>query len=86
MINSWKEQFQNAQNNTEENELILAFLNVKKAKYYWNQIQPPIDWTSSVETFKDQLLLEIGRYYSEQSNHTKYHIPCFFKILKQFAE
>jgi hypothetical protein len=83
---SWKEQFQNAQNDTGENELILALLTFRKAKYYWNQIQPPIGWTSSVETFKDQLLLEIGRFYSEQSNHTKYHIPCFFKFLKQFAE
>ncbi|MEH2159565.1 MAG: hypothetical protein V7K38_00600 [Nostoc sp.] len=83
---SWKEQFENAQDDTQKNELILALLALKKAKYYWNQIQPPSDWTSSVQTFKDQLLLEIGRFYSEQSNHTKYHIPCFFKILRQFAE
>lgn len=82
---SWKDMFENAQNDIQENELILALLTLKKAKYYWNQIQPPSGWTSSIETFKDQLLLEIGRFYSEQSNYIKYHIPCFFKILREFA-
>ncbi len=82
---SWKDLFENAQNDIQENELVLALLTLKKAKYYWNQIQPPSDWTSSIETFKDQLLLEIGRFYSDQSNYTKYHIPCFFKILRNFV-
>lgn len=82
---SWKEQFQNAQDNMRKNELILALLTIKKAKDYWNKIQPPSDWTRSVEVYRDQLLLEIGRFYSEQSNDARYHISFFLKTLHKFV-
>ena len=57
-----------------------------KAKYYWNQIQPPSDWSSSPQVFRDQLLLEIGKFYSENSQNPRYHISFFLKTLFQLQE
>lgn len=82
---SWKDQFQTAVDNTRRDELVFALLTIKKAKNYWNQVQPPSDWTGSHTAFKDQLLLEIGRFYSGQSNDPKYHIPFWLKTLYEFV-
>jgi hypothetical protein len=82
---SWKDQFQTALDDTRRDELVFALLTIKKAKNYWNQIQPPSDWTGSHAAFKDQLLLEIGRFYSGQSNDPKYHIPFLLKTLHEFV-
>jgi len=82
---SWKNQFQNALHDTRKDELVFALLTIKKAKDYWNQIQPPSDWTCPPEVFREQLSLEIGRFYSEQSDNPKYHIPFLLKTLYEFV-
>ncbi|MEO1377662.1 MAG: hypothetical protein AAFW70_25960, partial [Cyanobacteria bacterium J06635_10] len=58
---------------------------LKKAKNYWKQIQAPADWSSTPEAFKDQLLLEIAKFYAENSNNPKYHISFFLEILSQLV-
>lgn len=88
---SWKAQFANAQDENRKNELIIALLMLKKVKEkntqedYWQQIKPPIDWTNSEEAFRDELLLQIAKFYSEQTNYAKYHIPYFIQFLRQFV-
>lgn len=82
---SWKAQFQKALHDTRKDELAFALLTIKKAKNYWNRVHPPSDWPSSPERFREQLLLEIGRFYSEHSNDPKYHIPFFLKTLYKFV-
>ncbi|MCP2731499.1 hypothetical protein [Limnofasciculus baicalensis] len=77
---SWKTEFQNAQDETSKNQLIYALLTIKQVKEYWNQIQPSDDWVHP-KTFRDQLSLEIGRFYSAQSSDTRYHIPVFLKTV-----
>jgi hypothetical protein len=81
---SWIAQFQNSQDEARKEELILVLLMIRKAKSYWNQIEPSSDWTRPVSAFQDQLLLEIGRFYSAQTDTAKYHIPSFFKNLYSF--
>ncbi|MFN5067821.1 MAG: hypothetical protein ACK4V0_02765 [Aphanizomenon sp.] len=89
--NSWKEQFENSPDETRKNELIYALLMLKKVKDYkteedyWEAIKPPSDWTSTEVVFRDQLLLEIAKFYSEQSNYAKYHIPAFMQFLRQVS-
>ena len=82
---SWKDQFQKAVHDTRKDELVFALLTIKKAKNYWHQVQPPSDWTRPPEVFREQLSLEIGRFYSEHSNDPKYHIPFFLKTLYEFV-
>ncbi|MEW6493413.1 MAG: hypothetical protein AB1589_13050 [Cyanobacteriota bacterium] len=82
---SWKNQFQKAGDENRKDELVFALLTIKKAKNHWNQVQPPSDWPRSPETFREQLLLEIGRFYSEQSDNPRYHIPFFLKTLYEFV-
>ena len=85
---SWKDQFQKAVHDTRKDELVFALLTIKKAKDYWNQIQPPSDWPCSPENFRkfrEQLSLEIGRFYSGHSDDPKYHIPFFLKTLYEFV-
>lgn len=55
---SWRHQFQNAQNDERKDELIFVLLMICKAKHYWHRIQPPDDWNYSHNVFRDQLLLE----------------------------
>jgi hypothetical protein len=89
--NSWKEQFENSSDETRKNELIYALLMLKKVKDYkteedyWEAIKPPSDWTITEVAFRDHLLLEIAKFYSEQSNCAKYHIPAFMQFLKQVS-
>jgi hypothetical protein len=88
---SWKEQFENSPDETHKNELIYALLMLKKVKDnktqedYWEDIKPPSDWTNTEEVFRDELLRQIAKFYSEQSNYAKYHIPAFMQFLKQVS-
>jgi hypothetical protein len=82
---SWKDQFEKAGDENRKDELVFALLTIKKAKNYWNQVQPPSDWTRPPEVFRDQLSLEVGRFYSEQSDNPKYHIPFLLKTLYDFV-
>ena len=80
---SWKHQFQNTTDAAQKHELILALLTIKKAKNYWKQIKPPGDWSGDEKNFREQLLSEIGRFYSQQGSDVKCHIPFFFKVLHE---
>jgi hypothetical protein len=82
---SWKHQFQNTTDATQKHELILALLTIKKAKDYWKQIKPSGDWSRDERVFREQLSLEIGRFYSQQSSDVKCHIPFFFKVLHELV-
>jgi len=57
----------------------------KTQEHYWEDIKPPSDWTNTEEVFRDELLRQIAKFYSEQSNYTKYHIPAFMQVLKHFS-
>ena len=78
---SWKDRFQNAVDETHKNQSIAVLLTIKKAKDYWHQIKPFGDFSREDWVFREQLSLEIGRFYSEQSSDVKCHIPFFFKTL-----
>ncbi|MEG4202400.1 hypothetical protein QUA20_00470 [Microcoleus sp. Pol7_A1] len=82
---SWKHQFKSTKDVTRKHDLIIALLTIKKAKEYWRQIKPPADWSGNEKNFREQLSLEIGRFYSEQSSDVKSHIPFFFKTLYEFV-
>lgn len=64
-----------------KSEVIIALLTIRKAKSYWNQVSPPQYWTSSDESFREQLLLAIGRFYSQQNGDSRYHIPYLLESL-----
>jgi hypothetical protein len=78
---SWRNQFKNAPDEQRKQELIFALLTIKKAKEYWNQFNPPTDWSRPIEVYRDQLSLEIGRFYAEKSSDVHYHLPFFWKTL-----
>ncbi|MEG4106486.1 hypothetical protein [Microcoleus sp. S13_C5] len=82
---SWKERFQNAVDETHKNQSITVLLTIKKAKDYWHQIKPSGDFSREDWVFREQLSLEIGRFYSDQSSDVKSHIPFFFKTLYEFV-
>lgn len=82
---SWRKRFKNAVDETHKNQSIAVLLTIKKAKDYWNKIQPPNGWSAGETRFREQLSLEIGRFYSEQSSEVKCHIPFFFKTLHEFV-
>jgi len=89
---SWKNEFQNTSDETRKHQLIRALLTIKKVKNkkqpehdYWEKIMPAPDWSRNEEVFRDQLSLEIGRFYSEQSSDVKSHIPFFFKTLYELV-
>ncbi len=86
---SWKDRFQNAHTDSQREKLAFALLTIRKAKPYWKQISPPNDWTGSVESFRDQLMLKIAHFYSDIGkfgSHSKYHIPFFLKTLSEFSD
>ena len=60
---SWKERFQNAVDETHKNQSIAVLLTIKKAKDYWHQIKPSGDFSREDWVFREQLSLEIGRFY-----------------------
>ncbi len=87
---SWKTEFKNTSDETRKQQLIMALLTIKKVKNqkqpehdYWEKIKPPGDWSRSEGEFREQLSLEIGRFYSQQSSDVKSHIPFFFKALHE---
>jgi hypothetical protein len=82
---AWKDRFQNAVDETHRNQSIAVLLTIKKAKDYWHQIKPFGDFSREDWVFREQLSLEIGRFYSEQSSDVKSHIPFFFKTLYEFV-
>ncbi|MEG3985883.1 hypothetical protein QUA13_01815 [Microcoleus sp. S28C3] len=82
---SWKERFQNAVDETHRNQSIAVLLTIKKAKDYWHQIKPSGDFSREDWVFREQLSLEIGRFYSQQSSDVKSHIPFFFTTLYEFV-
>jgi hypothetical protein len=82
---SWKERFQNAVDEKHKNQSIAVLLTIKKAKDYWHQIKPFGEFSREDGVFREQLSLEIGRFYSEQSSDVKSHISFFFKTLYEFV-
>lgn len=83
LCKSWKAQFNYTQDEARKTQLIIALLILKKAKFFWNQIKPSNDWTSSEQNFREQLSLAIARFYSEY-NCDDSHLPIFFKTLYEF--
>lgn len=77
---SWQKQYQNC-DETAKFELILALLTLRKAKNYWLQIEPDPEWPHPVERYREQLLLQIGRFYGKHSDNPIYHISHLLKIL-----
>ncbi|MEG4323416.1 MULTISPECIES: hypothetical protein [unclassified Microcoleus] len=82
---SWKIEFKNTSDETRQHQLIRALLTIKKAKDSWHQIKPPVDWSGNDSVFREQLSLEIGRFYSQQSSDVKCHLPFFFNTLHEFV-
>lgn len=80
---SWKNEFRN-NDISYKNNLALALLTIKKAKEYWNQVQAPNDLTFQAEVWREQISLEIGRFYSEQNN-SKHHISVFLSTLYELV-
>jgi hypothetical protein len=84
---SWKSQYNTSSDTIDKKRLILALLTIVKAKSYWKNIRPPIDSTLSEQVFRDNLSLEIGKFYSEQDcDNVENHIPFFFKTLYKSIE
>ncbi|NER38853.1 MAG: hypothetical protein F6J93_33685 [Oscillatoria sp. SIO1A7] len=77
---SWKNQFDTAEEQQCIN-LIMALLTVRKAKPYWEQIEPSRKWNHSHKVFREQLSLKIAEFYSQQERDAKYHLSVFFKTL-----
>lgn len=84
--NSWLRCFRAASDDEQRHRLTTALLSIKPVKTFWKEeIQPPHDWTSGDSRFRDQLILEIGRFYSNQSDSQRYHLVAFFNTLYSFA-
>ncbi|MEO1428664.1 MAG: hypothetical protein AAFV71_06260 [Cyanobacteria bacterium J06633_8] len=83
LSNSWKSEFKACNDELRRHELIYSLLTLKKAKYYWKQIHPPLNWSSSPENFREQLSLKIGKFYSENSTNPRYHISFLLDILSK---
>ena len=83
---SWQNEFIKSADRERKRELIFLLLMIRKAKHYWQQINPPDTWTKNPERFREQLSLEIGEFYSRLDWHNpNYHIPYFFNTLYKFA-
>ncbi len=84
---SWQQQFSKATDQRQKQALIDALLTIRKAKPYWKQIVPEPNggWTREDDGFRDQIALEIGRFYSNQDFDSGYHIPVFFKTMASIA-
>lgn len=81
---SWKAKFKNSKD-SQKYELIMALMTFIKAKKYWNEVQPPEDYSRSPEIFREQLSLEIGRkFYQQYDDHVQYHISFFLKTLYDY--
>lgn len=81
---SWLQQFQNTSDTKEKEKLAEALLTLRKAKPYWKNIQPPHALDDvEIERFKDQLVFDIARLYSQEDMSSHHHLPTFFKVLHQ---
>jgi hypothetical protein len=69
------------QANPTDVSLIHALLTIKRPKTYYRNIQPPSDWTSTIQNFHEQLELAIGRFYSQQSDRVINHLTDLFRVL-----
>ncbi|MCP4133881.1 MAG: hypothetical protein GY754_23125 [bacterium] len=80
---SWQREYQNASDVAQKHDLSCALLTIKKAKDYWAKIKPlpDSDWTRNDGVYREQLLLKIGKFYSQESQNSDHHIPAFFKTL-----
>ena len=83
---SWQEEYANNQDLHYKTQLINAVLMLVKSKEYWRQILPDDNWTHSPYKFREQLSLEIGKFYSKQDCIVENHIPFFFKTLYKLIE
>lgn len=85
---SWLKQFKTVTDTIEKDNLIAALLMITKAKPFWHQIipHPNSDWTRTSQAYREQLLLEIGRFISEKQSDGDFdhHLAVFFKNLYQF--
>jgi len=88
--NSLKTELHNAKNKERKQELVFSLLTIKKAKDYWHQIQPSIDWSSDISVYWEQLSLAIAKeFYAKQTDNdvmAQYHIPYFLKMLRKLIE
>jgi hypothetical protein len=80
----WEKTIQKCQDTQAKSELIHTLLAIRKAKHYWEQcIVPPPDYPRDIQTYRDNLILKIGQFYSENSNNPRYHIPFLLKSLHE---
>ena len=83
----WIDKFNATSKKEQKDELILALLTIKKAKNFWENIQPPEDVSILPERFQEQLSLQIAsQFYAKKSNNPKYHIPYFLETVQKIAE
>jgi len=67
---SWQTAYQ-AQTDAEKHTLINALLTVRKAKPYWQQIEPDTSdsltcWARTSEEYREQLSIKIAQFFSKQ--------------------
>lgn len=80
----WKKIVQECQDIQTKSDLIHTLLAIRKAKQYWeNYIVPPPDYPLDIQTYRDSLILAIGRFYSENSDNPRYHIPFLLRSLQE---
>jgi hypothetical protein len=83
----WQTAFSKTIDPIERSTLAQILLTLRKAKEYWEDyVSPPIDWSQSEQTYKDQTTLAIGRFYSENSHNPRFHIPFLLKQLQQHQD
>jgi hypothetical protein len=69
---------------TEYQDYVKALLSIKKAKQYWKSICLE-SFLGNKNALEDQILLKIGRYFSEDTtNASDFHLPGFFRFLFNF--
>lgn len=81
---AWLREFQDSETGepTKE-ELAYALLSLRKAKSYWEALKPDENWTRSLQNYRDQLTLEIGRWYSRNYEDPRNHISFLLHCLHQ---
>ncbi len=83
---SWNQEYCNHQTLYDKHKLINGLLMLVKSKEYWKQILPDENWPHSEHKFREQLSLEIGKFYSKQDGSVENHIPYFFKTLYKLID
>lgn len=81
----WLTKFQSCEDKEEKLDPIHTLLTLRKAKDYWeNCVVPPDEYSPSSQTYRDNLTLKIGTFYSKNSDNPRYHIPFLLNCLRQF--